>query len=54
MTERSFETLLYAVEDGVATITLNRPEKMSTTRSAATRRARRSGSATSTATAAAW
>jgi enoyl-CoA hydratase/carnithine racemase len=28
MTERSFETLLYAVEDGVATITLNRPEKM--------------------------
>jgi enoyl-CoA hydratase/carnithine racemase len=28
MTEHSFETLLYAVEDGVATITLNRPEKM--------------------------
>jgi enoyl-CoA hydratase/carnithine racemase len=28
MTERSFETLLYAVEDGVATITLNRPDKM--------------------------
>jgi enoyl-CoA hydratase/carnithine racemase len=28
MTERSFETLLYAVEDGLATITLNRPEKM--------------------------
>jgi enoyl-CoA hydratase/carnithine racemase len=24
----SFETLLYAVEDGVATLTLNRPEKM--------------------------
>ncbi len=28
LTERRFETLLYAVEDGVATITLNRPEKM--------------------------
>ena len=28
MSPTSFETLLYAVEDGVATITLNRPEKM--------------------------
>jgi enoyl-CoA hydratase/carnithine racemase len=28
MTTPSFETLLYAVEDGIATITLNRPERM--------------------------
>jgi enoyl-CoA hydratase/carnithine racemase len=28
MTEHSFETLLYKVEDGVATITLNRPDRM--------------------------
>jgi enoyl-CoA hydratase/carnithine racemase len=28
MTSPEFETLLYAVEDGVATITLNRPEKL--------------------------
>ena len=28
MTQPTFETLLYGVEDGVATITLNRPEKM--------------------------
>ena len=28
MTVQSFETLLYKVEDGVATITLNRPDKM--------------------------
>jgi enoyl-CoA hydratase/carnithine racemase len=28
MAARSFETLLYAVEDGVATVTLNRPDKL--------------------------
>lgn len=28
MPNPSFETLLYAVEDGIATLTLNRPEKM--------------------------
>jgi len=28
MTAPAFETLLYAVEDGVATMTLNRPEKL--------------------------
>ena len=28
MTKRSFETLLFGVEDNVATITLNRPEKL--------------------------
>lgn len=28
MAEHSFETLLYAVEDGIATITLNRPDKL--------------------------
>lgn len=28
MPKREFETLLYAVEDGVATITLNRPERL--------------------------
>ena len=28
MAEPSFETLIYSVEDGIATITLNRPEKL--------------------------
>src|SRR5712675_656349 len=28
MAAPTFETLLYAVEDGVATVTLNRPEKL--------------------------
>ena len=28
MTQPSFETLLYSVADGIATLTLNRPEKM--------------------------
>jgi enoyl-CoA hydratase/carnithine racemase len=28
MTHPAFETLLYSVEDGIATLTLNRPEKM--------------------------
>src|SRR5665213_3573886 len=28
MSQPTFETLLYAVEDGVATITLNRPDKL--------------------------
>ena len=28
MTAPAFETLLYAVEDGVATLTLNRPDRM--------------------------
>ncbi|MFT4251555.1 MAG: crotonase/enoyl-CoA hydratase family protein [Caulobacter sp.] len=28
MSQPTFETLLYAVEDGIATITLNRPEKL--------------------------
>ncbi|MDB5454623.1 MAG: enoyl-CoA hydratase, partial [Caulobacter sp.] len=28
MAQPSFETLIYAVEDGVATITLNRPDKL--------------------------
>ena len=28
MADPTFETLLYSVEDGIATITLNRPEKL--------------------------
>jgi enoyl-CoA hydratase/carnithine racemase len=28
MSQPQFETLLYSVEDGIATLTLNRPEKM--------------------------
>jgi enoyl-CoA hydratase/carnithine racemase len=28
MAAPTFETLLYSVEDGVATVTLNRPEKL--------------------------
>jgi enoyl-CoA hydratase/carnithine racemase len=28
MTDPTFETLLYAVEDGIATVTLNRPDKL--------------------------
>ncbi|OYX97778.1 MAG: enoyl-CoA hydratase, partial [Caulobacter sp. 35-67-4] len=28
MSQPTFETLLYDVEDGIATITLNRPERM--------------------------